>query len=168
MWSSSIVILLEFFSQRSNHILHSLQQASSIKKKQINIRVIKLRCISAARSWCHTNNTVVLTILDHSVFPAYLMFTFYVCWGSVGARIFGNSSSAANNTWSRLLSRLSFRFLWLCSFIVKQLFVLFEVKIRDFTLEEFSKRLSLQVKYVKIWLDFIRKHQNIGNFIILT
>ena len=31
MWSSSIVILLELLSQRSNNILHSLHQTSSIK-----------------------------------------------------------------------------------------------------------------------------------------
>ena len=35
------------------------------------------------------------------------MFTFDLSWGSLGATIFGNSSSAANNT----LSKLSFRFL---------------------------------------------------------
>ena len=34
-----------------------------ISLKQINIRVIKLRCISAARRWYHINNTVVLAIL---------------------------------------------------------------------------------------------------------
>ena len=34
-----------------------------INLKQIDISVIKLRCISAARSWSHVNNTVVLTIL---------------------------------------------------------------------------------------------------------
>ena len=42
------------------------------------------------------------------------MFTFDVCWGSLGTSIFGNSSSAANNTGTRVPSRLSFRFLWLC------------------------------------------------------
>ena len=49
---------------------------------------------------------------DHSDFPAHLMFTSDVCWGSLGTSIFGNSSSAASNTRSRLPSRLSFRFLW--------------------------------------------------------
>ena len=39
--------------------------------------------------------------------------TFDVCWGSLGTSIFGNSSSATNNTQSRLPSRLSFCFLWL-------------------------------------------------------
>ena len=52
---------------------------------------------------------------DHSDFPAHSMFTSDVCWGSLGTSIFGNSSSAASNTRSRLPSRLSFRFLWLCS-----------------------------------------------------
>ena len=33
-----------------------------INQKQINIRIIKLRCISAARSWSHINNTVALAI----------------------------------------------------------------------------------------------------------
>ena len=44
---------------------------------------------------------------DRSDFAVCSMFTFDVCWH------IGNSSSAANNTWSRLPSRLSFRFLWL-------------------------------------------------------
>ena len=34
-----------------------------INLEKINIRVIKLRCISAARIWSHINNTVALTIL---------------------------------------------------------------------------------------------------------
>ena len=52
---------------------------------------------------------------DHSDFPARSMFTFDVCWGSLGTSIFENLSSAANNTRSRLPSRLSFSFsrLWL-------------------------------------------------------
>ena len=50
---------------------------------------------------------------DHSNFPAHSVFTFDVCWGSLGTSIFWNSSSAASNTRSRLPSRLSFRFLWL-------------------------------------------------------
>ena len=54
MLSSGIVILLELFSQRSSHILHSLQ---------ISIRIIKLRCISAPKSWLHIKNTVFFTIL---------------------------------------------------------------------------------------------------------
>ena len=51
--------------------------------------------------------------LDHRDFPAHSMFTFDVCWGSLGTSIFGNSSLATNNTRSTLLSRLSFRPLWL-------------------------------------------------------
>ena len=51
---------------------------------------------------------------DHSDFPAHSMFTSDVCWGGLGTSIFGNSSSAASNTRSRLPFRLSFRFLWLC------------------------------------------------------
>ena len=34
-----------------------------INQKQINIRIIKLKRISAPRSWSHVYNTVVLTIL---------------------------------------------------------------------------------------------------------
>ena len=52
---------------------------------------------------------------DHSDFPAHSMFTFDVCWGNLGTSIFGNSSSAASNTGSRLPSRLYFHFLWLWS-----------------------------------------------------
>ena len=50
---------------------------------------------------------------DHSDFPAHSVFASDVCWGSLGTSIFGNSSSAANITRSRLPSRLSFHFLWL-------------------------------------------------------
>ena len=57
---------------------------------------------------------------DHSDFPAHSMFTFDVCWGSLGTSIFGNSSLAANNTQSRLPSRISFRFLWL--WVIAQIF----------------------------------------------
>ena len=48
------MILLELFSQRSNHILHSLHKGSSIKTR---FRY------SAPRSWSNIKNTVVLTIL---------------------------------------------------------------------------------------------------------
>ena len=54
MLSLGIVILLELFSQRSNHILHSLHKGSSIKNR---FRY------SAPRSWSNIKNTVVLTIL---------------------------------------------------------------------------------------------------------
>ena len=40
---------------------------------------------------------------DHSDFPAHSGFTFDACWGSLGTSIFENSSSAANNTYSRHL-----------------------------------------------------------------
>ena len=56
----------------------------------------------------HIKNTVVLQITD---FPAHSMFTFDEFFGSLGTSIFRNSSSAANNTRSRLPFRLSFRFL---------------------------------------------------------
>ena len=43
------------------------------------------------------------------------MFTFDVCWDRLGTSIFRKSSSATNKNQYRLLSRLSFRFLWLCN-----------------------------------------------------
>ena len=51
---------------------------------------------------------------EYSDFPADSMFTSDVYWDSLGTSILGNSSSAGSNTRSRLPSRLSFRFLWLC------------------------------------------------------
>ena len=79
-----------------------------ISLKQINIRVIKLRCISAARSW--SNNTVVLTILTLRYMQCLHLMYADVAWVLVSP---GTLSSAANHTRSRLPSRLSFRFLWL-------------------------------------------------------
>ena len=71
--------------------------------------MIKLRCISAPKSWSHIKNIVVLTILTFRHIQCLnLMYA-----DSLGTNIFGNSSSAASNTRSRLPSRLSFRFLWL-------------------------------------------------------
>ena len=46
-------------------------------------------------------------------FPVHSIFTFDVFWVSLSPIIIGNSSSAANNTRTRLPSRLFFRFLWL-------------------------------------------------------
>ena len=48
---------------------------------------------------------------DHSDFPANSMFTFDVCCGSLGTSIFGNSSSVASDTRSKLPSRLIFSLL---------------------------------------------------------
>ena len=59
------------------------------------------QCSNSPRSWWNMENTAVQCL------------HFDVCWGSLGASIFGNSSSAANNTRSKLPSRLSFRFFWL-------------------------------------------------------
>ena len=47
---------------------------------------------------------------------------FDVCWGTLGTSIFGNSSSVASNTRSRLPSRLSFRFL--CLWLYQSLHIL--------------------------------------------
>ena len=46
------------------------------------------------------------------------------------------------------------------SLTVKQLLVLFEVKIWEFTYERFSKGLYLQVEYIKTYPDFIIKMSN--------
>ena len=90
--SSCIVILLELFSQRSNHNLHCLHKAS--KTKNIN-RTVKLRYISASRSQSQKE----YKCFD---FLAYSMFTLDGFRGSLGTSIFGRSVSAAKNTRSRL------------------------------------------------------------------
>ena len=54
------------------------------------------------------------------------MFTFDVFWGGLGTGIFENSSLAANNTRSRLTSRLSFLFLWLCIYVQNTLLKILE------------------------------------------
>ena len=102
MFNSGIVMLLELISQRSNHILHSWHQALYQYSKKL-VTYKEYSCF------------------DNSDFSAHSLFTFDVYRGSLGTSIFGNSSSAANNIWSRLPSRLSFRFLWLCavSFVAK-------------------------------------------------
>ena len=46
-------------------------------------------------------------------FPAHLMFTLDKFWSSLGTSIFENSSSAANDAWYILPSRLPICFLWL-------------------------------------------------------
>ena len=56
----------------------------------------------------------VCSCFDHFDFPVHSLFTSDVCWDSLGTSIFGNSGSVASNTRSRLSSRLSFCFLWLC------------------------------------------------------
>ena len=53
---------------------------------------------------------------DHFHVPAHSLFTFDVSWDSLGTSIFGNSRPASSNAGSSLPSRLSFRFLWLCSY----------------------------------------------------
>ena len=59
-------------------------------------------------------------------FLAHSMFTFDVFCGSLCTSIFGNSSLAANKTWSRMHSRLYFRFLWLWfKFVVMNSVVIF-------------------------------------------
>ena len=51
------------------------------------------------------------------IFPHIQYLHFDVFRGSLGNSILGNSSSAVNNTRSRLPSRLFFRFLWLCCYL---------------------------------------------------
>ena len=58
----------------------------------------------APRSWSHKE----YSCFD---FPVHSIFTFDVLSGSLGTIIFGNSSSVASNTRSRLLFGLSLRFL---------------------------------------------------------
>ena len=74
-----------------------------INWKHINIRKIKSR---------HQCSKRIITRKNIVFFgsPAHSLFTFDVYWGGLGTSIFGNSSSAANNTRSRLASRLSFGF----------------------------------------------------------
>ena len=72
------------------------------------------------------------------------MFTFDVCWGSLGTSIFGNSNSAANNTWFRLPSRLSFRFLWLWFYFFKTEDISQSQSLKKMNIFRItSKRLSL-------------------------
>ena len=61
-------------AEEPTHILHSLQKASSIKN--INIRIIKFRCISAPGRWSHIKKTVDSTILtfQHIWLLAHLMY----------------------------------------------------------------------------------------------
>ena len=66
---------------------------------------MKLRSTSAPRSWSHKKYSCF-------EFPAHSMFTFDVFWGSLGTSTFGNSSSATNNTRSRLPFSLFYPFLW--------------------------------------------------------
>ena len=86
--SSRIVILLELFSKRNNHILHSL----------------------IFEQWNED-----ISMLQKADFPAHSMFTFDVFRRNLDTSIFENSSSAAaNNHRPSLPSGLSFHFLWLC------------------------------------------------------
>ena len=108
------------------------------------MRIIKLRCISAPKGWSHIKNTVVLTILAHSVF------TSDVCWNSLG--IFGKSSSAGSNSQSRLPFRLSFRFL--CLWLLRFLFHLINVVNR---LKEIVKTKWDEVYYAFSVISCIKK-----------
>ena len=78
---------------------------------------------------------------DDSDFPAHSVFTFDVCWGSLCTNVFGNPSSAVYNTRLRLLSRVSFRFLWLC--LVKTIYI-----NKTFSLTNFY---SLKIQALTHW-----------------
>ena len=67
----------------------------------------KMKIYQTPRNWSHP--------WVCSCFSALSMFTFDAFWGILGTSIFGNSSSAGNNTRARLPSRLSFCFFWLWS-----------------------------------------------------
>ena len=56
-----------------------------INQKQINIRIIKLKCISAPRSWSRVNNTVVLTILTFQHIPCLHLMYAEVAWALVSS-----------------------------------------------------------------------------------
>ena len=96
---------------------------------------------------------------DHSDFPAHSMFTFDVCWGSLGTSIFGNSSSAANNTQSRLPSRLSFRFLWLC--VNKFSYILIISVLNFLIFMHFTNQITLKLKILSQKLNLIFKFSSI-------
>lgn len=90
--------------KQRNHILHYCITPGIISEKQINIRTITWRYTNALSSWSHK---------EHSCFDfmGCSLFTIDVFWGT---SIFGNSSSSADDTQSRLSSRISFCSLWLC------------------------------------------------------
>ena len=56
-----------------------------INQKQINIRIIKLKCISAPRSWSRVNNTVVLTILTFQHIQCLHLMYAEVVWAIVSS-----------------------------------------------------------------------------------
>ena len=56
-----------------------------INQKQINIRIIKLKCISAPRSWSRVNNTVVLTILTFQHIQCLHLMYAEVAWALVSS-----------------------------------------------------------------------------------
>ena len=61
------------------------------------------------------SQNIFLWLMDWLIdwFLVLSMFTVHVFWGSLGTSISVNLSSTGNNTRTRLLSRLPFRFLWL-------------------------------------------------------
>ena len=103
--SSCILLLLALFSQRSNHMLHCYTRLHQLKTDQYQDNKIKIYQCSKK----------LVRYKEYSCFdfPAHSIFKFDVFWGSLDTSFFGNSSPAANNSRSRLPSRLSFRFLWL-------------------------------------------------------
>ena len=114
-----IVILLGLPSSRSSYILQSPPPPPHHKKlkPQIIIRIIKA---SVLPERYQEKECSCFDFLAHS------LFTFDVFCGSLCTSIFGNSSLAANKTWSRMHSRLYFRFLWLWfKFVVMNSVVIF-------------------------------------------
>ena len=82
-----------------------------INQKQINIRIIKLRCISAPKSWSHINDTVVLTNLTLQHIQCLHLMYAEIAWVLVSSRTQVQPQIILD---PRLPSRLSFCFLWLC------------------------------------------------------
>ena len=72
-----IVMLLELFSQRSNHLLHSLHKGSSIKNR---FRY------SAPISWLNIKNIVVLTVLTFQHIQCLHLMYAEVAWVLVSLR----------------------------------------------------------------------------------
>ena len=58
---------------------------SIITQKQINIRILKLSCISAPKIWSHIKNTVVLTILTFRYIQRLHLVYAEIAWALVSS-----------------------------------------------------------------------------------
>ena len=94
VFSSCIEILLELISKKSNHIFPKFTP-SIINWKQINMKTMKRRYISATRCWSRKE----YSCFD---FPAHSIFTFTLFCDRLGTNIFGSLSWVVSNTRPRL------------------------------------------------------------------